>query len=226
MRRYLPDPAFQSDYARELHDWVGRPTALSFAPRLSERWGARIYLKREDLAHTGAHKINNAIGQALLARKRLGVSAGDRRNRRRSARRSVGRGLRRGLVCPAASTWVRWTWSARRPTSIACSVLEQKFVAVESGDQDAKSAAIDEALARLGLGPGRYRTTCSALPSGRSPYPYLVRELQSDDRSAKPARRCWKKQDALPDAVFACVGGGSNAIGLFYPLVGDARHSR
>ena len=64
---HLHTKSFQDDYARELREWVGRPTALSFAPRLSERWGAEVWLKREDLAHTGAHKINNAIGQALLA---------------------------------------------------------------------------------------------------------------------------------------------------------------
>ena len=69
---HLHTKSFQDDYRRELREWVGRPTALSFAPRLSERWGAEVWLKREDLAHTGAHKINNAIGQALLA-KRLGA---------------------------------------------------------------------------------------------------------------------------------------------------------
>jgi len=72
MRRFLKDPEFQSELGRELRDWVGRPTALSHAPTLSSRWGASVYLKREDLAHTGAHKINNALGQALLA-KRLGA---------------------------------------------------------------------------------------------------------------------------------------------------------
>ena len=72
VRRYLPDADFQADFRRELKEWVGRPTALTHAPRLSRDWGADVWLKREDLAHTGAHKINNAIGQALLA-KRLGA---------------------------------------------------------------------------------------------------------------------------------------------------------
>jgi tryptophan synthase beta chain len=72
VREHLHDADFQNDYQRELREWVGRPTALTYAPRLSERWGAEVWLKREDLAHTGAHKINNAIGQALLA-KRLGA---------------------------------------------------------------------------------------------------------------------------------------------------------
>jgi tryptophan synthase beta chain len=71
-RRWLADPEFRSELNRELRDWVGRPTALSPAPHLSQRWGAQVWLKREDLAHTGAHKINNALGQALLAR-RLGA---------------------------------------------------------------------------------------------------------------------------------------------------------
>ena len=72
MQRFLRDADFQAELGRELKDWVGRPTALSPAPTLSRRWGATVYLKREDLAHTGAHKINNALGQALLA-KRLGA---------------------------------------------------------------------------------------------------------------------------------------------------------
>ncbi|EQD29199.1 tryptophan synthase, beta subunit, partial [mine drainage metagenome] len=72
VRQHLRSPSFQQELGAELNSWVGRPTALTFAGRLSERWGARIWLKREDLAHTGAHKINNAIGQALLA-KRLGA---------------------------------------------------------------------------------------------------------------------------------------------------------
>ena len=72
VRKYLHEADFQNDYRRELREWVGRPTALSHAPQLSERWGTDVWLKREDLAHTGAHKINNAIGQALLA-KRLGA---------------------------------------------------------------------------------------------------------------------------------------------------------
>jgi len=87
-RRWLTDPDFRAELNRELCDWVGRPTALSPAPHLSKRWGAQVWLKREDLAHTGAHKINNALGQALLAR-RLG----------------------------ARSTWVRSTWYARRRMS-------------------------------------------------------------------------------------------------------------
>ena len=72
VREYLHDAEFQQEFQKELREWVGRPTALSFAPRLSENWGAEVWIKREDLAHTGAHKINNAIGQALLA-KRLGA---------------------------------------------------------------------------------------------------------------------------------------------------------
>ena len=73
IRDHLHTEGFQADFSRELREWVGRPTALTFAPRLSEAWGAEVWLKREDLAHTGAHKINNAIGQALLA-KRLGAT--------------------------------------------------------------------------------------------------------------------------------------------------------
>ena len=94
VREHLHASDFQRELTAQLTGWVGRPTALTFAPRLSSSWGANVWLKREDLAHTGAHKINNAIGQALLAR--------------------------RGSACRARCTWVPSTWSARRRTSDAC----------------------------------------------------------------------------------------------------------
>ena len=108
VRRWLVDAEFQAELGRELRDWVGRPTALSPAPHLSRRWGAEVWLKREDLAHTGAHKINNAIGQALLAR-RLGA-------RRVVAETGAGQHGVASAACPAPSTWGLWTWSARHPT--------------------------------------------------------------------------------------------------------------
>jgi hypothetical protein len=113
VQRYLRDPAYQSELAAELKDWVGRPTALSHAPTLSRRWGVEVYFKREDLAHTGAHKINNALGQALLAR-RLGREARDCRDRRGSAWRGDGRCLRARRAFPASSTWARSMCCARR----------------------------------------------------------------------------------------------------------------
>ena len=126
VRQHLHGAAFQQELAQELTGWAGRPTALTFAGRLSERWGARIWLKREDLAHTGAHKINNAIGQALLARAAW-------RARRVVAETGAGQHgvARRGVACaqagaaPARCTWAPSTWSGRHRTSIACASSAQ-----------------------------------------------------------------------------------------------------
>ena len=114
---HLHDAAFQAEFQRELREWVGRPTALSFAPRLSEAWGAEVWIKREDLAHTGAHKINNAIGQALLAKrlgaKRVIAETGAGQHGVASAAACA----RVGLSCSV--TWGLSIWNDRRPTSIA-----------------------------------------------------------------------------------------------------------
>ena len=105
VNKYLGDAEFQSELGRELETWVGRPTPLTHARGLSERWGADVYLKREDMAHTGAHKINNALGQALLAKK-IGAETRHRRDRRRAARRRLGAACARS-ACRAPCTWVR-----------------------------------------------------------------------------------------------------------------------
>ncbi len=114
---------FQAEYTAQLRSWVGRPTALTFADRLSARWGAQLWLKREDLAHTGAHKINNAIGQALLARRlgarRIVAETGAGQHGVATPRRA------RVWVCRARCTWVPSTWSARRRTSAVCAARSQ-----------------------------------------------------------------------------------------------------
>ena len=216
VRDHLHEPGFQADYQRELREWVGRPTALSHAPRLSERWGTDVWLKREDLAHTGAHKINNAIGQALLA-KRLGA-------KRVIAETGAGQ---HGVASAAACARVGLTCAVymgavdierQAPNVDRMERLGAKVIAVESGDKTLR-AAIDEALREWVTDPaGIYYLLGSAV--GAHPYPYLVRELQSV--IGKEARQQMIDQaGGLPDAAFACVGGGSNAIGLFYPLLGD-----
>ena len=169
--RHLHSAAFQAEFTHELKTWVGRPTALSFAPTLSKRWGAEVWLKREDLAHTGAHKINNAVGQTLLA-KRLG---------------------------------------AKR-------IIAETGAGQQGGDKTLR-AAIDEALRDWVSDPdGTYYALGSAV--GPHPYPYLVRELQSViGREARA--QMLEFAGALPDVAVACVGGGSNAIGLFHPFLGD-----
>jgi tryptophan synthase beta chain len=216
VKRYLPDAKFQSAYKRELHEWVGRPTALTFAPRLSERWGTEVWLKREDLAHTGAHKINNAIGQALLA-KRLGA-------RQIIAETGAGQhGVASAAACARVGLPCRVYMGAvdierQAPNVDRMLRLGAEVFPVESGDKTLR-AAIDEALRAWVADPeGIYYLLGSAV--GPHPYPYLVRELQSV--IGEEARgQMLEKTGALPDATFACVGGGSNAIGLFYPLIGD-----
>jgi tryptophan synthase beta chain len=217
VQRSLHDPDFQAELGRELKDWVGRPTALSHAPTLSERWGAELYFKREDLAHTGAHKINNALGQALLAR-RLGAKrviaetgAGQHGVATAAACARVGIPC---IVYMGAVDVLRQAPNVERMVQFGAEV-----VPVKSGDQTLR-AAIDEAFRDWVSDPaGSYYLLGSAL--GPHPYPLLVRELQAV--IGREARAQFiERTGGLPDAVFACVGGGSNAIGLFHPLIADA----
>lgn len=217
VRRHLPSAGFQEAYRRELRGWVGRPTALTHAPTLSRRWGTDVWLKREDLAHTGAHKINNAIGQALLA-KRLGA-------RRVIAETGAGQhGVASAAACARVGLLCRVYMGAvdmerQAPNVERMERLGAEVVPVETGDRTLR-AAIDEALRDWVTDPGgTYYLLGSAV--GAHPYPYLVRELQAV--IGKEARQqMLDHAGGLPDAAFACVGGGSNAIGLFYPLLGDA----
>jgi tryptophan synthase beta chain len=172
---HLHTDDFQSEFRSELKHWVGRPTALTFAPRLSERWGAEVWLKREDLAHTGAHKINNAIGQALLA-KRLGA-------KRIIAETGAGQhGVASAAACARVGLPCRVYMGAvdmerQAPNVDRMNRLGAEVFAVESGDKTLR-AAIDEALREWVTDPaGTYYLIGSAV--GAHPYPYLVRELQS-----------------------------------------------
>jgi tryptophan synthase beta chain len=216
VREHLHEQGFQEQYRRELREWVGRPTALTFAPRLSERWGAEVWLKREDLAHTGAHKINNAIGQALLA-KRLGAKhiiaeTGAGQHGVASAAACA----RVGLPCTVYMGAVDIERQA--PNVDRMRRLGAAVVAVETGDKTLR-AAIDEAMRKWVTDPdGIYYLLGSAV--GAHPYPYLVRELQSVI-GTEARQQMIDNAGGLPDAAFACVGGGSNAIGLFYPLLAD-----
>ena len=216
VREHLHAEDFQADFRRELREWVGRPTALTHARQLSERWGADVWLKREDLAHTGAHKINNAIGQALLA-KRLGA-------KRVIAETGAGQ---HGVASAAACARVGLPCSVymgavdivrQAPNVDRMQRLGAEVVSVESGDKTLR-AAIDEALRAWVTDPdGIYYILGSAV--GAHPYPYLVRELQSVI-GVEARQQMIDQAGGLPDVAFACVGGGSNAIGLFYPLIGD-----
>src|SRR6202451_341521 len=216
VERHLHSADFQAEFTHELKTWAGRPTALTHAASLSARWGADIWLKREDLAHTGAHKINNALGKTLLA-KRLGA-------RRIIAETGAGQhgvasaaaAARLGLPCVVYMGAVDVERQA--PNVGRMQLLGATVVPVTGGDATLR-AAIDEALRDWVSDPdGTYYCLGSAV--GPHPYPYLVRELQSViGREARA--QMLEFAGGLPDMAVACVGGGSNAIGLFHPFLDD-----
>jgi tryptophan synthase beta chain len=211
----LPTEDFQRRLDAELRDWVGRPTALTPVARLGERWGASVWLKREDLAHTGAHKINNAIGQALLAAalgaRRIVAETGAGQHGVASAAAAA----RVGLPCTVYMGEVDVARQA--PNVDRMRRLGAEVIAVKSGDRTLR-AAIDEAIRDWVSDPrATYYLIGSAI--GPHPYPLLVRELQAV--IGHEARAQMLEKGGLPDAIFACVGGGSNAIGLFHAFLGD-----
>jgi tryptophan synthase beta chain len=212
----LNDSAFRQELDDQLMHWVGRPTPLTEASSLGRFWRATVFLKREDLTHTGAHKINNAIGQALLA-KRLGA-------RRVIAETGAGQ---HGVAAAAACARVglpcvvyMGTVDAERqaPNVDRMLRLGAEVVRVSTGDKTLR-AAIDEALRDWVSEPEEtYYLLGSAV--GPHPYPWLVRELQCViGREAR--KQMLEIRGELPDVAVACVGGGSNAIGLFHPLLAD-----
>ena len=217
VREHLHASDFQTELAAQLNGWVGRPTALTCAPRLSSHWGADVWLKREDLAHTGAHKINNAIGQALLAR-RLGA-------RRIVAETGAGQhGVASAAACarlglPCTVYMGEIDMERQAPNVGRMRLLGARVVPVVSGDRTLR-AAIDEALRDWVSDPlGTYYLLGSVV--GPHPYPYLVRELRSViGREARA--QMLAAAGRLPDALIACVGGGSNSIGAFHAFVPDS----
>ncbi len=216
VRAHLGEAGFRAEFESELRTWVGRPTPLTHARELSRRWGADVWLKREDLAHTGAHKINNALGQGLLA-KRLGA-------RRIVAETGAGQhGVASAAACarlglPCVVYMGAVDMERQAPNVGRMKLLGAEVVPVTGGDQTLR-AAIDEALRDWVSDPdGTYYLLGSAV--GPHPYPYLVREFQSVIGLEARAQML-EQAGALPDAVVACVGGGSNAIGLFHPFVRD-----
>jgi tryptophan synthase beta chain len=216
-RASLADEAFQVDLDRQLREWVGRPTPVCPAPNLSKAWGAQVWLKREDLNHTGAHKINNAIGQALLARS-LGA-------RRVIAETGAGQhGVATAAACARLGIPCRVYMGAvdvarQAPNVQRMHALGAELCPVETGDRTLR-AAIDEALREWVSDPeGTYYLLGSAV--GPHPYPLMVRTFQSViGREARA--QMLEHAGRLPEAVFACVGGGSNAIGLLHPFLGDS----
>ncbi len=215
--RLSQDPEFQAEYDKDLAHYVGRPSPLYFAERLTrEVGGAKIYLKREDLNHTGAHKINNTIGQALLA-KHTGkpkVIAETGAGQHGVATATVA--ARLGLEC---TVFMGATDIERQKLNVyRMRLLGAKVVSVTSGTATLKDA-MNEAMRHwvTNVDDTFYIIGTAA---GPHPYPKLVRDFQAViGREAK--RQCMEQEGRLPDAVVACIGGGSNAIGLFYPFIED-----
>jgi tryptophan synthase beta chain len=212
------DPAFRREFETYLREYAGRPTPLYFAERLTEKLGgARIYLKREDLCHTGAHKINNTIGQALLAR-RMGkqrIIAETGAGQHGVATATVA--ARFGIECEI----FMGKEDVRRQSLnvLRMRLLGAKVRVVESGSNTLKDA-MNEALRDWVT---NVRTTYYLIGSvaGPHPYPMMVRDFQSV--IGKEARRqILAAEGRLPDYLVACVGGGSNSIGLFYPFLRDS----
>lgn len=216
MEAAFADPTFVDELTDELRSWVGRPTALTVCRRLSEAWGATVLAKREDLAHTGAHKINNALGQALIARRRGARHVVAETGAGQHGVATAAACARVGLPCTiymGAVDVARQAPNVRRMRHLGATV-----VAVETGDATLR-AAIDEALRAWVRDPV---TTTYVLGSavGPHPYPLLVRELQAViGREAR--EQCSQRLGRLPDVAIACVGGGSNAIGLFHAFRHD-----
>jgi tryptophan synthase beta chain len=212
------DPSFQAELASLLKDYAGRPTPLYFAKRLSETLGgAKIYIKREDLLHTGAHKINNALGQILLAR-RMG-------KKRIIAETGAGQhGVATATVCALFGMECviymgEEDMRRQRLNVFRMRLLGAKVTGVTSGSRTLKDA-ISEAMRDwvTNVGDTHYLLG-SAL--GSHPYPLMVRDFHSC-MGIEARAQILEKEGRLPDQVIACVGGGSNAIGIFHAFVPDA----
>jgi len=210
------DEQFADELAAYLRDYVGRPTPLTHARRLSEAWGTTVYLKREDLCHTGAHKINNVLGQILLARRmgkrRIIAETGAGQH---GVATATGAALF-GLPC---EVYMGTEDMARQALNVfRMRLLGAKVIAVSAGSRTLKDA-INEALRDWVTNVGdTYYLLGSAV--GPHPYPLMCREFQSViGREARG--QILDQTGRLPDAVLACVGGGSNAIGIFSGFVDD-----
>ncbi len=216
-QQYHTDPVFLAEYAAELHDYVGRATPLYHAERLSAYvGGAQIFLKREDLNHTGAHKINNAVGQALLA-KRMG-------KRRIIAETGAGQhGVATATVAAKLGFECVVYMGAEDMKRQATNVYRMKLLGAEvvpvlAGSKTLKDA-LNEAM-RDWVSHVDDTFYIIGTVAGPHPYPQMVRDFQSIIGQEARAQ-LFEKTGRLPDALVACVGGGSNAIGLFHPFLQD-----
>ncbi|HEX4202709.1 MAG TPA: tryptophan synthase subunit beta [Ktedonobacteraceae bacterium] len=212
------DPVFQEELRRELNIYVGRPTTLNYVPRFSEHVapGVKVYLKREDLAHTGAHKINNAMGQGLLA-KRMG-------KKRIIAETGAGQhGVATATVCAKLGLQCIIYMGEVDIERQSLNVFRMKLLGAEvrsvsSGTKTLKDA-INEAI-RDWVTNVETTFYMFGTAAGPHPYPRIVRDFQSIIGTEARAQ-IMEQEGRLPDMILACVGGGSNAIGIFYPFAED-----
>ncbi|ACM22727.1 MULTISPECIES: tryptophan synthase subunit beta [Thermotoga] len=208
------DESFWEEFNRLLMDYAGRPTPLYFAERLSKKYGAKIYLKREDLLHTGAHKINNALGQVLLAKRmgktRIIAETGAGQHGVATATAAALFGMECVIYMGEEDT-IR-----QKPNVERMKLLGAKVVPVKSGSRTLKDA-INEALRDWIT---NLQTTYYVIGSvvGPHPYPIIVRNFQKVI-GEETKRQILEKEGKLPDYILACVGGGSNAAGIFYPFI-------
>ena len=213
---YYPTEEFQQEFRSLLKDYVGRPSPLYYAPNLSRRYGAHILLKREDLNHTGAHKINNTIGQALLA-KRMG-------KKKLLAETGAGQhGVATATICALlgleCTVFMGEVDIARQAPNVArMKMLGAEVLAATSGSKTLKDAT-NEAIRYWINNPETYYLIGSVV--GPHPYPAMVAEFQSVISEEIRSQLQEKYQKEMPDYVIACVGGGSNAAGAFYHFLDD-----
>jgi tryptophan synthase beta chain len=213
----IADAAFQSQLGNLLHDFAGRPTPLQFASRLTEQCGGpKIYIKREDLLHTGAHKINNCLGQGLLAvrmgKKRVIAETG-------AGQHGVATATVAALLGLSCTVYMGTEDMERQRLNVfRMRLLGAEVVGVDSGSRTLKDA-INEAMRDWVT---NVRTTHYLLGSvlGAHPYPQIVRDFHKII-GEEAREQILKAEGRLPDYLFACVGGGSNAIGLFHAFLSD-----
>lgn len=211
------DPVFQAELDALLREYVGRPTALSFAPRLSARIGAPVWMKREDLCHTGAHKINNTVGQALLAR-RMG-------KRRIIAETGAGQhGVATATICARFGlecvVYMGEEDMERQALNVfRMGLLGARVIPVLSGTRTLKDATTEAIRDWVGSVTDSHYIIGSVV--GPAPYPRMVRAFQSVI-GVEARAQMMAKAGSLPKTVVACVGGGSNAMGIFAGFVDDA----
>jgi len=217
--KYFPDPKFQAELNSYLRNYVGRPTPLYFCAHLTDKIrGAKIYLKREDLCHTGAHKLNNAVGQALLAARM--------KKPRLIAETGAGQ---HGVATATVAAWLGFECEVfmgeedirrQSPNVFRMKILGAKLHPVASGSKTLKDA-LNEAL-RDWVTNVRITYYLLGSVAGPHPYPQIVRSFQKII-GEETKSQILKQEKKLPAALVACVGGGSNAMGLFYPFINSRK---